>query len=62
MTNKIKAALITLSIIGVIALIILAGVYSPVWFAISMLTVCSCAMFYIVYDNVLFTLNNKDKQ
>jgi prepilin signal peptidase PulO-like enzyme (type II secretory pathway) len=61
MRNKIKAALITLLIIGALVSIVIAGYYYPMVFVIGLGTIAANALFYAVYVAVLHNLDVKDE-
>jgi hypothetical protein len=61
MRNKIKAALITLLIIGALVSIVIAGYYYPMVFAIGLGAIGAFFLFYAMYSAVLHGLNVKDE-
>jgi len=61
MKNKIKAALITSLIIGVLVSIVIAGYYYPMVFIIGLGTIGAFFLFYAMYSAVLHDLNVKEE-
>ncbi len=61
MKNKLKAALITLSIIGTLTLVVIVGTYFPLTFVAGLVIMGAGALFYTMYDTILHGLNVKDE-
>jgi hypothetical protein len=61
MRNKLKAALITLLIIGALVPIVITGYYYPMMFVGGLATISTFLLFYAIYSAVLHTLNVKDE-
>ena len=61
MRNKLKAALITLLIIGALVSIVIAGYYFPMVFVSILGAIGAFFLFYAMYSAVLHNLNVKDE-